>query len=97
MMRDISNIFNVYKTKEEIPFYLLSKSVSFPTDNEDIYKYVYISENTPWTILSWQIYGTIDYWWVLCSLNKDAPFYAKKETNVKYIPYNTLEKILTYI
>jgi hypothetical protein len=53
MMRDISNIFNVYKTKEEIPFYLLSKSVSFPTDNEDIYKYVYISENTPWTILSW--------------------------------------------
>ena len=96
-MKNIRDIFNVYRTTEEVPFYLLSKSVSFPTDNQDIYEYVYVSEDIPWTVLSYNIYGTIDYWWVLSALNKESPFYAKQETNVKYIPNSILKDILRYI
>ena len=92
----MKKIFNLYTKREGIPFYLLSKSVHFP-ENSDIYSFVYVDENTPWTILSWQLYGVIDYWWVLSSLNKYSPFYARKETYVKYIPKETLEEILKYI
>lgn len=96
-MKNLSSIFNTYTTVEGVPFYLLSKSVSFPVDNQDIYSYIYVAENIPWTIMSYQLYGTIEYWWVLSSLNQDSPLYAKKETEVKYIEKETLETILKYI
>lgn len=96
-MRDLKDIFNEYDTSEGVPFKLLSKRVHFPEDNESLYDYVYISENTPWTVLSYKIYGDIRYWWVLSQLNKKYPFYAKKTTNVKFIPKNTLIEMLKYI
>lgn len=96
-MKSLTSIFNNYRTSEGVPFYLLSKSVSFPSNNDDIYGYMYVAENIPWTILSYQLYDTIDYWWVLSNLNSNSPFYAKKETNVKYIDKETLENILKYI
>lgn len=96
-MQSIDKIFNYYETTEEIPFALLSKSVNFPEDNDSLYDYVYVSENIPWTIMSYHLYDTINYWWVLSSLNKDYPFYAKKGSNVKFIPKSKLEEILRYI
>ena len=97
-MNDISNIYNTYETSEGVPFYLLSKSISFPTDYTlEIYKTCYVSEDTPWTIVSWKIYGTIDYWWVLSQLNKKTPFYAKSGQTIVYIPKNTLEEILNQL
>lgn len=93
----MDKIFNQYTTSEGIPFYLLSKSVHFPDNNEDLYTYIYVSENIPWTILSYQLYGTISHWWVLSSLNKNAPFYAKAGTTIKIISASVLEDILKYI
>ena len=93
----MNKIFNQYRTSEGIPFYLLSKSVHFPDNNDELYSYVYIDDNTPWTILSYQLYGTINHWWVLTSLNKNAPFYAKAGTNIKIIKPSLLEDILRYI
>lgn len=92
----MNKIFNQYYTKENIPFILLSKNIHFP-DDKKLYDKMYVSENIPWTILSYQIYKTINYWWVLSSLNKNAPFYAKKGTEVKFIRKDTLEEILKYI
>lgn len=96
-MNNINSIFNQYHTTENVPFLLLSKSIAFPDNNEDIYSYVYVSENIPWTIMSYKLYGTIQYWWVLSSLNPSSPFYAKKEYNVKYIDISLLENMLKYI
>lgn len=93
----MDKIFNQYTTSEGIPFYLLSKSVHFPDNNEDLYSYVYIDSNIPWTILSHQIYGTISNWWILSSLNKDAPFYAKAGTIIKIIKPTVIEDVLRYI
>lgn len=93
----MKKIFNQYETSEGIPFYLLSKSIHFPEDDKSLYKYLYISENVPWTILSYQLYGTLNYWWVLSSLNKNQPFYAKKGYTIKFIDKSTLEEILSFI
>lgn len=97
IMKNITNIFNQYETSEGVPFILLSRNVHFPDDNDTLYEYIYVSENIPWTIMSYHLYGTIGYWWVLSSLNKKYPFYAKKSTNVKYIPKSILEEILNHI
>ncbi len=93
----MDKIFNQYETSEGIPFYLLSRNIHFPDADESLYSYVYVSENIPWTILSYKIYGTIDYWWVLSALNKQYPFYAKMGNSVKYIDKSILEEILSYI
>lgn len=92
----MKNIFNQYTTSEGVPFKLLNKKVYFP-ENKDIYDYVYVSENIPWTILSYQLYNSIEFWWVLSSLNQNAPFYAKKGTNIKFIPREILLDIIKYI
>jgi hypothetical protein len=96
-MKNIANIFNEYDTTEGIPFKLLSKNIHFPESNNEIYAYTYVSENIPWTVMSFNLYNTIDYWWVLSSLNKTQPFYAKRGNTIKYIPKSILEEILSYI
>lgn len=97
-MRDYTNIFNAYQTQEGEPFYFLSKSVVFPQDTSlNFYRTYYIQDDTPWTILSYQLYGKIDYWWVLSSLNKSMPFYAERGNSILIIHPDNLEEILSNI
>lgn len=84
-------------TSDGVPFLLLSKKVQFPDDIPDFYQYVQVSENIPWTVMSWKLYDKIDYWWVLSSLNPDSPFYAKSSSTVKYIPLDILETLLKMV
>lgn len=77
---------------------MLSKSVSFPDDVElDIYDVSYISEDTPWTILSYKYYGTIDYWWVLSALNKNNVFYAPSGRTIRFIKPSRIKDVLSKI
>jgi hypothetical protein len=95
---DYSKIFRVYNTKENIPFLLLNKRVEFPSDRSlDIYKSTLINSNIPWTVLSYKLYGTIDYWWILCSLNPSSIFYAKEGEYIYYIKPEYIEFILNSI
>lgn len=83
---DFTNIFNRYQTSEGIPFFNISKNISFPEDESlEIYNKYFVTEDTPWTVLSYKIYKTIDYWWVLSSLNKDFKFYAPEGNYIKCI------------
>lgn len=92
---NIIDIFNRYTTREGIPFLNLTKHVVFPEDKSlDIYKTILISEDTPWTVLSYQIYKTIDYWWILCSLNKENKFYAPEGSRIYYIDNNYIKDII---
>lgn len=91
-------IFNIYTTSEGIPFYNLSKSVTFPQDDRlQIYDFVYADEDYAWTVASYKIYGKIDYWWVLSSLNKDMKFYAKRGRTIRIIKPSYIEQVLKYI
>lgn len=95
---DYTKIFNEYTTSQGIPFLMLSKRVTFPSDNSlDIYQYLYSDEDIAWTIVSYKIYGSIDYWWVLSALNSHMKFYAKKGSVVKIIKPTHLETVLKYI
>ena len=94
----MQKIFNSYLTSQGIPFYNLNKSVTFPQDQTlDIYVYFYNDDDIPWTIMSYKLYGTINYWWVLSALNKDFPFYAPKQGVIKAIAPSRIGELLTYI
>lgn len=97
-MKNYSNIFNGYYTEEGVPFYFLNKSVVFPRDKSlDFYANFYVDDDTPWTILSYKLYGTIEYWWVLASLNQSMIFYAERGNEILVIRPNAIEDILKKI
>lgn len=86
-MSNYQSIFETYISSENIPFKLLNKRVIFPDDlSLPLYAFKTITSNTPWTVLSYQLYGTIDYWWILCALNKNNNiYYAQDGTTVVYV------------
>lgn len=92
---DYSKIFNLYYTTEEIPFTLKNRSIAFPEDKDNaIYGIKYIAEDIPWTILSYSIYGNINYWWLLSSLNPTQIFYAEAGTEIRYILPEYLDEVV---
>lgn len=95
---DYSLIFSKYYTAEGQEFNLLNRSIHFPDDKTlKIYGKIYVASNIPWTILSWQMYGSIEYWWVLCALNKSQIFYAEEGTEIYYIKSQYLSSIISKI
>lgn len=94
-MSDYTKIFHVYTTSENIPFYMLNRRIVFPEGlSSPIYDIKYINTNMPWTILSYQIYNTIDYWWILCSLNKNTLYYAKEGSTIRYVKPEYISEII---
>ena len=59
-----------------------------------MYGIKYIAENVPWTILSYNIYGTISYWCVLCSLNQSQIFYAEEGSEIRYVLPEYIEDVI---
>lgn len=97
-MKDYSYIFNGYYTEEGTPYYFLNKRVVFPNDQSlDFYVKYYVDVDTPWTILSYKLYGTIDYWWVLSSLNNKMIFYAESGSEILIIHPDSIDDVLKQI
>lgn len=93
---DYTKIFSTYQSDSGDEFILLNSSVAFPEDKTlNIYDTMYINANIPWTVLSWQLYGTIDHWWILSSLNRDdSYFYAKDGQQITFIKKEHLDDVL---
>lgn len=92
-------IFNKY-SQGDIRFFLLNKSIIFPDDKTlDIYGRKYVQGDTAWTVLSYEIYGTIDYWWILCAVNNadDGIFYAPAGKYAYYIKKERLQEVFNTI
>lgn len=93
------NIFKVNiieNSDKNFFFYNTLNKIIFP-DNIDATAYLVrnIEVDTPWTILSFNIYGTINLWWVLYLLNKPKYiFLAKAGTTIKYIKPSVIGSIL---
>ena len=95
-MSDYTSIFNKYRTSEDIPFQMINRRIIFPDDKTlEIYGKMYMSSDTPWTILSYKLYDSINYWWVLSSLNKSSIFYAEDGEEIYYIKPEYINLILT--
>ena len=64
-------IFRMYKDQGEFYAYNILRTIQFPDDlHNDVYYYLTISGRTTWTDLSFDIYGDIKLWWLICSVNK---------------------------
>lgn len=93
-----TEIFRTYKTKEGQLFHLLNKRINFPDNkNLEIYDSLEITANTPWTILSYNLYKSIEYWWILTSINPSSIFYAKEGEIIYYIKPEYLKLVTDLI
>jgi len=65
------NIFNMYKDEGEFFAYNILRSVHFPADMDNEFFYFYrVENNKVWTRISFDHYGTIQLWWLICLVNK---------------------------
>lgn len=97
-MSDYKNIFKNYQTTEGIPFLMLNRRIVFPEDKTlNIYGRKYITSDTAWTVLSYQIYGTIKYWWILTALNEYNMYYCKEGATIIYVKPEYISIILNNI
>ena len=72
------NIFKMYDLKTGQYYYNLLRSIHFPEniDNTQI-TYITVKQTLPWTAISFNVYKTIELWWLICLLNKiDNPIKA---------------------
>ena len=61
----------------------------------DTYDELTVQVDTPWTTLSFNLYGTINLWWVVYLINKPKYiFLAKSGSTVKYITPSAISLIL---
>lgn len=65
------NIFKVYNTGEKNFFYYnIVKRISLPDDiDEKLFNRVVLPQGVPLTTLSYNVYGTIDLWWLILLTN----------------------------
>lgn len=65
------NIFKLYSTENNQYFYNLLQSIYLPQNIDENYVYYQqINKRTPWTIISFNAYKTIDLWWLICLANQ---------------------------
>lgn len=97
------NIFNVYSTqKDENSFYyyynILNKIVIPSSLDSSVYDTVTLNKRLPWTTFSFQLYQTINLWWLLFLINKPKNiFVAEAGIEYKYIQQEYIEQVLNDI
>lgn len=65
------NIFKMYKNDLGQYYYNLLQNISIPDSLDETYfKYYIIRKKMPWTMVSFNIYKTIELWWLICIVNK---------------------------
>lgn len=94
------NIFNVNLIEDNnVYFYNLLNKVIFPDDiSDEFIDEITLMSDKPWTMLSFQLYGTIDLWWTVYLLNKpDYIFKAQANNTYKFIKSKYITSVLNKI
>ena len=96
------NIFNVNTiTNQEKShyFYNILNKVSIPEDlDSNVYDEFDLDRKMSWTFLSYNVYGTINLWWLLFLVNDlDYIFMAQGGRSYKYIRREYLGDVLSEI
>lgn len=96
------NIFNVNLINNDTSdayFYNLLNKVILPEDISDEYiEQKVLTGDKPWTMLSFELYGTIQLWWTIVLLNKPINiFKAEANTEYKYIKPELINSVLQQI
>ena len=96
------NIFNVNLIDvngADVYFYNILNKVVFPDDiSDEFINTITLQSDKPWTTLSYELYGTINLWWIVYLLNKpDYIFKAQASTEYKYIKAGAVSSVLQQI
>ncbi len=96
------NIFNVGLVNNDgksfYTYNLLNKVIFPETIDSNVIDEITLTSDKPWTMLSFQLYGTIELWWVVYLLNKpDYIFKAKANTPYKFIKSDFISNVLQQI
>ena len=69
---DLGNFFNVYTDENGKYYFSILKSVNFQNINSiapGYYNEYVVKENDAWTTISYNLYGDINLWWIICKFN----------------------------
>lgn len=95
------NIFNLYQNDISQYYYNILAKVNFPSDIEESFyeTYVVAGNSTPWTLISYQIYGTTLLWWLVCAVNniQNPVFFPKAGTQLKYLKPSIARSVIAQI
>ena len=96
LYENIFNISIVDNSGKNFYIYNLLDKVIFPeTLSTEVLAQQTILTDKPWTMLSFELYGTIDLWWVIYLLNKPKYiFKAKAGTTYKYVKPDFISDVL---
>lgn len=84
------NIFRVY-AKDQKYIYNILRRVDIDLNSADPATFVEVRLKTeaPWTNISYQIYGTVDLWWLIYICNKDI-----FKTPLHLVPGGTMLRVI---
>jgi hypothetical protein len=95
------NVFNVYQNDNTDYFYNILAKTNFPDNIESSYYKTYTipANNMPYTLISYNLYGTILLWWLICSVNKiqNPVFTLPAGTQIKYLTPTYVRLILAQL
>ncbi len=99
MYENIFKINLIDTDNNDLYFYNILNKVIFPDNiSDDIVDTIVLQNDIPWTMLSYQLYGTINLWWTVYLLNRpDYIFKAKAATEYTYIKPGALGAVLQQI
>lgn len=94
------NIFKVHTIdkglKDKYYFYNILNKVTIPDNlDKELIESITLNKKLPWTTFSFQLYGTIQLWWLIVILNKPKNiFYAEPGVIYKYFKQSNIDAIL---
>lgn len=94
------NIFSLYQTaKGSQYFYNVLNSIEFPDNlDKNLFTTLIISKEMPWTIISYNAYGTIDLWWLIVLTNDiQNPLILPKDTTLKILQPQYVSSVLNQL
>jgi hypothetical protein len=95
------NIFKMYKENDNDQFfYNITKKIVLPKNlNPDQFIFYPIRKSMPWTMVSFNLYSTIELWWLICLVNdiKNPVVQPKAGTFVKALKADLVNSVLNNI
>lgn len=96
-----SDIFSEHMLDGKIPFNNILKKIQLPGDKtSQLYTKFIVPYTMPWVHLSYMLYGSIDYYWLVQLANEEKklnPFYAEIATEIDIIKPEYLGLVISAI
>lgn len=96
---DFANLFNIYENPDGSRFFNINRTV-YVVGEEDMLPSIYteytVQYGDTWTNISYEKFGTIELWWIICKFNQISdPTELPIEGTVIRIPTREVVTIIT--